>query len=164
MFLRDANKALPTIGRLCFNGPIMQTPLNATHLRVCQEQNDHRALAEERATYTGQIHARFAFLEAVGFRLETLALSWPESTNFDCLYAGDDLFIMIRRKMGQTRVALSADRQEWLEKDDLLEQIGIPKKRHPATDLGHWTGYRLSTQAKDLQDHLDLLLTHFLQR
>lgn len=132
--------------------------------KICQPEDTGNDLLEERATYSDKVRENFAFLEEGGFELEKLELEWPASTNFECLYSGDDLYILIKRVMGITQVLVSVDREEWLEKDEWLDMIGVSKKRHPTNDLGHWTGYRLSTQAKDLQEHLDLLLTHFVQR
>lgn len=133
-------------------------------LKICQPVDSSSDLLEERTAYSDKVRENFAFLEEAGFNLVKIELAWPESTNFESLYAGDDLYILIRRKMGQTQVLISSDQQDWLEKDELLEMIGVSKKRHPTNDLGHWTGYLLSAQAKDLQEHLDLLLTHFIQR
>lgn len=112
-----------------------------------------------------EIQWLFSYLETdYGFSLSGFESNPKVATNFLAQYEGDDLYIVISKKLGKVRIRLSVDGQNWHDKDELLEAIEIRHDRYPTTDLGFWTGHVLQSQAEDLKQHLDLILTYLLNR
>ena len=100
-----------------------------------------------------ELSQHFGFLEVAGFVLEIQGYSPKHFGNFVATYASPDLTIRLTRDRSQVFVGLAAKNESWLDKEALLEKIGVPRTRHP-TLSGLWSGYELATQAQDLQQFL----------
>lgn len=112
-----------------------------------------------------KIRQLFSYLETdYSFSLTHFETESAVATNFIARYAGEHLYLLILRNQGRVEVRFSTEGTDWSDKEALLEGVGIDRSRHPTTDLGFWTGHTLKVQAEDLRQHMDLILTHLLDR
>lgn len=75
-------------------------------------------------------------------------------------YAQAPFALRLSRERGQVFVELRYADRAWHDKEPLLQRLGIPLYRHPLADDGSWSGYQTAVQARDLRQHLPLLLQH----
>lgn len=104
---------------------------------------------------------RFDFLETdFGFTLTEFCDSPTAFDNCVAHCARTPLALRLARERGQVFVELRCGSRPWLDKEPLLERLGVAFARHPPASDGSWSGYHTAVQAQDLQRHLPLLLEH----
>jgi hypothetical protein len=104
---------------------------------------------------------RFGFLESeFGFSLTDFCDSPTALDNCVAQYARSPFALRLARERGQVFVELRCGSRAWLDKELLLERLGVAFARHPPADDGSWSGYHTAVQAQDLRRHLPLLLQH----
>jgi hypothetical protein len=101
----------------------------------------------------------FGFLIQAGFSLEIHDDRPDVFGNYVAIFTAPDLLIRLVSDRSQVFVEVRVPGGDWCDKEILLEQGGIPRTRHPLNEIGLWTGYREDVQAKDLQQHLQILKT-----
>jgi hypothetical protein len=106
----------------------------------------------------------FAYLTLeCGFDLESFEY-FPEGFgNFIATFRRPDLALRITCDRSQIFVDCCADGTQWLDKERLLEDLGVPRSRFE-TIQGLWCGYEIDNQAKDLRKHLDRVCRAALDR
>ncbi|RZJ08349.1 MAG: hypothetical protein EON50_19615 [Acidovorax sp.] len=104
---------------------------------------------------------RFGFLETeLGFVLTDFCDSPTAFDNCVAQYTREPFALRLARERGQVFVELRCGTRPWLDKEPLLDRLGIGFGRHPPAEDGSWSGYHTAVQARDLQHHLPLLLRH----
>jgi hypothetical protein len=105
-----------------------------------------------------EAQSAFAFLETeFGFGLREFNYSAPDFGNFTAEYVREGVTINIWRDRGQVFVELTGRDAEWRDKEDILEEQGITRDRHP-TENGLWSGYELESQSSELRRYLPQLI------
>lgn len=100
----------------------------------------------------------FAYLvHEFGFELHDIQVSERNFGNAVVEYRRSNVTIQVTSDRGQVFVELTGPDAEWRDKDDMLEEIGIARVRHPTRD-GLWAGYSLKVQSAELRQYLPQLL------
>jgi len=115
--------------------------------------------------FRADLNQYFSYLEKeFGFSLLSFSDQPKAFDNFMATYSRAPIDIRIIRDRSQVFIEFRRDSGPWLQKDVLLEEIGVPRGRFPNYQVGDgdelWSGYDIKNQSADLRLYLGALIEH----
>jgi hypothetical protein len=99
----------------------------------------------------------FSVLQRAGFECIVDRYDPKVFGNFVVTCSSRDALLRVTNDRGQIFVAVAARSGPWRDKEEILEELRIPRSRHQ-TVAGLWAGYGPEVQADDLREFLPLLV------